>query len=96
MLPRIAGGATRVLGIVGDPIAQVRSPPLWSALFRHNGMNAVCVPFHVHAPALPAFVDGPRDAQNPIGLDFIRALEAGGNASRAAPSARLAPARARS
>ena len=59
-------------------------------------MNAVRVPFHIQAPALPAFVDGLRDAKNPIGLDFIRALEAGGNASRAAPSARLASTGARS
>ncbi len=68
MLPRIVDGASRVLGIVGDPIAQVRSPPLWSALFRHNGMNAICVPFHIFAPALPAFVDGLRGVENLIGL----------------------------
>ena len=81
---------------MGDPFALVRPPPLWSALSRHNGMNAVRVPFPIHAPALPGFVDGLRDAENPIGLDVIRALEAGGNASRAAPSARLAPTGVRS
>ena len=30
-LPPIAVGATKLLGIVGAPILQVRSPPLWSA-----------------------------------------------------------------
>ncbi len=68
MLPAIVDGATRVLGIVGDPIAQVRSPPLWSALFRHNGINAVCVPFHVHPTDFTRFTDGLRAAGNVLGL----------------------------
>lgn len=67
-LPAIANGATRVLGIVGDPIAQVRSPPLWSGLFRHNGLNAVCVPFHVKPDGLTRFLDGLRTVENLIGL----------------------------
>lgn len=61
-------GATRLLGIVGDPIAQVRSPPLWTALFRHNGINAVCVPYHVKPPALERFLNGLREVENLIGL----------------------------
>ncbi len=65
-------------------------------MFRRNGMNAVRVPFHIHAPALSGFDDGLRGVENPIGLDFTRALEADGNASWAAPSARLAPTGARS
>jgi hypothetical protein len=40
-------GSTRVLGIIGDPIAQARSPEVWSALFRLNGVDAVCVPMQV-------------------------------------------------
>ena len=67
-MPRIVNGSTRLLGIVGDPIAHVRSPPLWSALFRRNDINAVCVPFHVHPPDLPAFIDGFRKANNVLGL----------------------------
>lgn len=61
-------GATRLLGIVGDPIAQVRSPPLWTALFKRNGIDAVCVPFHVQPPALAGFIDGLGVARNLIGL----------------------------
>jgi shikimate dehydrogenase len=68
VLPAIVDGATRVLGIVGDPIAQVRSPPLWSALFRKNEINAVCVPFHVRPGDLSAFVSGLRPALNVLGL----------------------------
>ena len=64
----VPDGATRLLGIVGDPIAQVRSPPLWGALFRYNKVNAVCVPFHVRADGLARFLAGFRTAENVIGL----------------------------
>ena len=40
-------GATRLYAIVGDPIAQARSPEAYSALFADAGMNAVMVPMHV-------------------------------------------------
>ena len=67
-LPPIADGATKLLGIVGDPILQVRSPPLWSALFRYNKINAICVPFHVHPAGLDAFLKGLRGTENLLGL----------------------------
>jgi shikimate dehydrogenase len=68
VLPRIVDGATRILAIVGDPIAQVRSPPMWSALFRYNNLNAICVPFHVRPADLSTFADGLRAAANVLGL----------------------------
>jgi shikimate 5-dehydrogenase len=34
-------GATRLYAIIGDPIAQVRSPQLYTGLFASAGMNAV-------------------------------------------------------
>lgn len=40
-------GATRLYAILGDPIAQVKSPTLFSARFAAAGMNAVMVPMHV-------------------------------------------------
>ena len=68
MLPAIVDGASRLLGIIGDPVAQVRSPPLWSTLFRHNKINAICVPFHVHPTDFDRFVSGLRAAGNVAGL----------------------------
>jgi shikimate dehydrogenase len=56
------------LGVVGDPIAQVRAPGVWSLLFQHNGVNAVCVPLHVEPANLPAFFDGVRRLRNLVGL----------------------------
>lgn len=48
-------GATRVYFIVGDPIAQVRSPADVTAALRAAGRDAVVVPAHVQAVDLPAF-----------------------------------------
>ncbi len=65
---KIVDGATRLLGIVGDPIAQVRAPEVWSALFRANGANALCIPFHVSAAGLADFFAGLHTVQNLLGL----------------------------
>jgi shikimate dehydrogenase len=42
-------GKTRVFGIVGDPIEQVRSPEMITWEMQQRGMNAVLVPLHVRA-----------------------------------------------
>lgn len=42
-------GATRLFGIIGDPIAQVKSPELYTARFAAAGLDAVMVPMHVPA-----------------------------------------------
>lgn len=61
-------GSTRVLGIIGDPIAQARSPEVWSALFRLNGIDAVCVPMQVDPSGLGAFLEGAKALRNFLGL----------------------------
>ena len=40
-------GSTRLYGIVGDPIVQVKSPELYCELFAAARMNAVMLPMHV-------------------------------------------------
>ena len=67
-MQKIVDGSTQMLGIVGDPIRQVRAPEIWSALFRTNGLNAICVPFHVKPAELEAFLAGLRTVQNLMGL----------------------------
>lgn len=49
-------GATRVIHIVGDPIAQVKSPSQVTALLRERGADAVVVPAHVAPADLAAWV----------------------------------------
>lgn len=42
-------GATRLYAIVGDPIAQVRSPEVFTGRFAATGFDAVLVPLHIPA-----------------------------------------------
>jgi shikimate dehydrogenase len=42
-------GATRLYAIVGDPVAQVRSPEVFTARFAADGIDAVLIPVHVPA-----------------------------------------------
>ncbi len=49
-------GATRVIYIVGDPIAQVKSPAQVTAALRERGLDAVVVPAHVAPGDLAAWV----------------------------------------
>lgn len=44
--PAIAG-TTRLYVIVGDPVAQVKSPPVYNARFVRAGMDTVFIPAHV-------------------------------------------------
>ncbi len=49
-------GATRLFMIVGDPIAQVRSPGGVTAAFAARGVDAICVPAQVAAEDLGDFL----------------------------------------
>lgn len=49
-------GATQVVFIAGDPIAQVKSPAGVTELLRQRGADALCVPAHVKPADLAAFL----------------------------------------
>jgi shikimate dehydrogenase len=49
-------GATRVIFIAGDPIAQVKAPAGVTRLLRERGADAIVVPAHVPAQDLAAFM----------------------------------------
>lgn len=57
-------GATRVHFIVGDPIAQVKSPAGVSQALAEAGRNAVCIPAHVAPADLVTWARGVSLAQN--------------------------------
>lgn len=61
-------GSTRVHIIVGDPIAQVKSPGGITAAFAREGLNAVLVPAHVVPGELSAFIQGASLARNLDGI----------------------------
>jgi shikimate dehydrogenase len=51
-------GASRLMIIVGDPIAQVKSPAGMTAALQGAGVNAVVMPVHVTSADLSAVLDG--------------------------------------
>ncbi|SAK93109.1 shikimate 5-dehydrogenase [Caballeronia fortuita] len=61
-------GATRVYFIVGDPIAQVRSPSGVTAALRAAGRDAIVIPAHVAPADLDAFFAGIAPLQNCDGV----------------------------
>jgi shikimate dehydrogenase len=61
-------GATRVYFIVGDPIAQVRSPSGVTAAMRAAGRDAIVIPAHVAPADLAAFFAGVAPMQNVDGV----------------------------
>jgi shikimate dehydrogenase len=64
----IVDGATRLHGIIGDPIAQVGSPRLYTARFRAAGRNAILVPLHVLPDRFDETVRGLKALANLDGL----------------------------
>ncbi|SAL14137.1 shikimate 5-dehydrogenase [Caballeronia peredens] len=42
-------GRTRIYGIIGDPVVQVRSPEVYTRKFAEAGVDAVLVPLHIGA-----------------------------------------------
>lgn len=61
-------GATRVFFIVGDPIAQVKSPSGVTRSLQSRGHDAIVVPAHVAPADLDAWVAGVSRARNVDGL----------------------------
>ena len=61
-------GATRLYAIIGDPIAQVRSPETFSERFAAAGVDAVLVPLHVPAATFDVIVPGLLGLSNLDGL----------------------------
>ncbi len=61
-------GATRLYIIVGDPIAQVKSPAGMTQAFRSRGHNAVLVPVHIAQTDLAQFIAGVKLGKNIDGI----------------------------
>ena len=61
-------GATRVIFIAGDPIAQVKAPEGVTAGLRQRGVDAIVVPIHVSAADFAGFVAVATRIRNVDGL----------------------------
>ena len=53
-----------VLGIIGDPRKQVKSPATFGEYFRLHGINAVMVPLHVESDDFERVLEGLRGVKN--------------------------------
>lgn len=61
-------GSTKIVAMLGDPIAQVRTPQAINPLFQAAGANIVCMPLRVSAENLRVVWDGLRAISNVIGF----------------------------
>jgi shikimate dehydrogenase len=70
--PTVSGtalsGETRVIAIVGDPVAQVKSPAGVTRALVERGRNCVVIPVHVAPGDLDAFMRGAAVAKNFDGI----------------------------
>jgi shikimate dehydrogenase len=57
-------GETRLIGLLGDPVVQARSPALFNNFFEAAHVDRVCVAFHVAAGGLVPFFAGLREIAN--------------------------------
>ncbi|MEO8752185.1 MAG: shikimate dehydrogenase [Casimicrobiaceae bacterium] len=64
----VLNGETRVIAIVGDPIAQVKSPAGVTAALQAQGRNCIVVPIHVTVADLDEFIRGASRARNFDGI----------------------------
>lgn len=67
-MTQLLNGATRVHFIVGDPIAQVKSPAGVTQAFNDAGHNAICIPAHVTPANLAGWHAGVSLAGNVDGI----------------------------
>jgi shikimate dehydrogenase len=57
-------GKTKIYAIIADPVAQVRTPEVFNALFERQQIDAVLVPVHVPKEGLEALINGFRMLKN--------------------------------
>lgn len=66
--PHIITGHTRIVGVIGVPVAHSRSPQMHNAALAKAGLDFIYVPFHVSADAVAEAINGFK-ALNVIGIN---------------------------
>ncbi|MDE3775537.1 shikimate dehydrogenase family protein [Sinorhizobium meliloti] len=61
-------GTTRLMGIIGDPIAQAKTPATINTIFSAGGVDIACVPIHVPVQELETVWAGLKGMPNLIGF----------------------------
>lgn len=60
----MVNGATRIVAIIGTPVAQVRSPENFNMYFGRTGMNRVMIPIDMAPAGVEAFIETVRNWKN--------------------------------
>lgn len=71
-------GTTRLYGIVGDPIAQVRSPEMITAVLRQRGIDGIMMPMHAPRDDFAIVMTGLKAMANLDGLVLTIPFKAAG------------------
>ena len=66
--PLAIGGRTRLMGLIGDPIDQVKTPQKINPIFRRKGADIACIPIHVAQADLTAVWAGLKAMRNLVGF----------------------------
>ncbi|MFT7136518.1 MAG: shikimate dehydrogenase [Akkermansiaceae bacterium] len=61
-------GNTRIMGVIGDPVAQVRTPEAINPIFAAKGANIQCIPLHISANNLATAFAGLKALETIIGF----------------------------
>lgn len=61
-------GRTRLMGVIGDPIAQAKTPKAINPIFAARGADIVCVPLHIPASSLAEAWPGLKAISNLVGF----------------------------
>ena len=61
-------GSTQIFGLIGDPIAQVKTPGYINKIFEERELNIACIPFHISRDDLSSFWQGISGFKNVIGF----------------------------
>ncbi|EIM77350.1 shikimate dehydrogenase [Nitratireductor aquibiodomus RA22] len=61
-------GSTKIMGVIGDPIAQVMTPTTINPIFAARKVNIVCVPLHISVHELDTAWKGLKALGNLIGF----------------------------
>jgi shikimate dehydrogenase len=66
--PIVISGGTRVIYLIGHPVAQVKSPEPLNASLADRDKNTVVIPVDIRADDVPAFLDAARGTENCVGV----------------------------
>ncbi len=61
-------GETRLFGVVGDPIRQIKTPARINTIFKARGSHILCIPFHAANNDFTTFWQGIKIIKNVIGF----------------------------